>query len=354
MAVDVVIGGQRGDEGKGNICTYLGTHGDYSIALRSASPQAGHSITLGGKRVGLAHLPCASVNPKLRILIGGGSFISPEQILYGGEDHRIHTGETLELLPEIPALGLTPERLGIDHRAKIVTEEHLRRERGNERLMALGSIGSGVNTAKLELIYKEAKFIGEDPGLAVFATDTVEEMAMALKQSRHILFETDHGIELCQHFGPVFPFNTARIVNTAAYLGEAGLPPQSVRRVYLVIKPYITAVAKDAPLRGEIHDDKTLAELLETGGETGSRSGRIRRVGIFDPESFRKSIILSGATDIAISHLDLSEHAWKVVGFNGESDFLETVERVSDNSPQRPRISLVSRGPSTEDVTEYR
>jgi adenylosuccinate synthase len=353
MPVDVVIGGQRGDEGKGNFCAWLGLNKNYSIALRSASPQAGHSIYLNGKRIGIAHLPCAAVNPNLRILLGGASLISPKKIFYGGKEIRPHTGETIELQPEIPILNLTPERLGIDFRAKLVTAEHGEKEKHNEKLMKLGSIGSGVNMAKLDLIYKEAIFVTEDSELNKFVTDTLKEMVGALSQGEEILFETDHGIELGQHFGGYFPYNTARTVNTSAYLGEAGLPPQVVRDVYLVIKPYITAVAKDAPLKNEITDEETLREFLHEGGESGSVSGRIRRAGKFDEESFKKSVFLSGATKICVSHLDLSPHAWKTIGFTNNKEFLSFIKYLSSQTSQNPQISLTSYGPNIEDITEY-
>ena len=349
MPVDIVIGAQRGDEGKGNFCAYLGLNGDYSMALRSASPQAGHSIYIDGKRVGIAHLPCAAVNPNLRILLGAASFIDPKKLLYGGKETRPHTGEIIELQAEIPTLGLTPKRLGIDYNAKLVTQEHKEIERGS-KLMGLGSIGSGVNPAKHDLIDKKARFVSEDPELAKYATDTVLEMNEALADGKNILFETDHGIELCQHFGGYFPYNTARTINSSAYLGEVGLPPQSVRHVYLIVKPYITAVAKDAPLKDEIKDRATLEELLHTGGESGSISGRIRRAGKFDGESFRRAIMLSGATKIAISHLDLSPHAWETVGFENDESFMDYVNQISSETIQRPRIALMCYGPHMTDV----
>lgn len=349
MAVDVIIGAQRGDEGKGNFCAFLGLNGDYSLAVRSASPQAGHSIHINGKRIGIAHLPCAAINPKLRILIGGGSFIDPKKLFYGGKENRPHTGEVIELQAEIPTLGLTPERLGIDRNAKLVTEHHKEIERASS-LMKLGSIGSGVNPAKHDLIDKKATFVSEDPELAKYTTDTILEMNEALAQGKNILFETDHGIELCQHFGRYFPYNTARTINTSAYLGEIGLPPQSVRDVYLVIKPYITAVAKDAPLKNEISNEETLKELLHEGGESGSISGRIRRVGKFDEESFKRAVMLSGATKIAISHLDLSEHAWQTMGFKDDKEFMSYVNKVSSETIQKPKISLVCYGPEINDV----
>jgi adenylosuccinate synthase len=341
MVVDVVIGAQRGDEGKGNFCAKLGLDGDYTIAVRSASPQAGHSIHLDGKRVGIAHLPCAAVNPNLRLLLGAASFIDPQKIFYGGQEIRPHTGEIIELQPEIPTFGLTPKRLGIDKCAKLVTKEHKEAERTSS-LMKLGSIGSGVNSAKHDLIDKKAKFITEDPELAKYATDTVEEMNAALSRG---------GIELCQHFGGYFPYNTARTINTSAYLGEIGLPPQVIRDVYLVVKPYTTACAKDAPLIGEITDEQTLDELLHTGGESGSISGRIRRAGIFDWNSFRRAIMLSGATKLCASHLDLSPHAWRTVGFSGEQEFLERLQEAIQETRYKPRLALVSHGPRIEDIT---
>ncbi len=350
MAVDVVIGAQRGDEGKGNFCAYLGLYGDYSIGLRSASPQAGHSIHLDGKRVGIAHLPCAAVNPKLRILLGGASFISPKKLFYGGQEFRPHTGETIELQAEIPTLKLTPERLGIDINAKLVTAQHAEKEKQDQRLMKLGSIGSGVNMAKIDLIYKDAIFVSSDPELKKFVTDTILEMNEALSKGKHILFETDHGIELCQHFGGYFPYNTARTINTSAYLGEVGLPPKAVRDIYLVIKPYVTAVAKEAPLKNEITDETALRELLHEGGESGSISGRIRRVGKFDEESFKRAIILSGATKIAISHLDLSPHAWQIMGFKDDKEFIKSIDQISSKTLQKPEISLVSHGPEINDI----
>ncbi len=352
MAIDVVIGAGRGDEGKGNFCSYLGLNGDYSIALRSASPQAGHSIYLDGKRVGLVHLPCAVINPKLRILLGAASFIDSKKMFYGGFDVRPYTGEKVEIIPEIPRFKLTPERLGIDYRAKLVTEEQVERERADDRFRKRGSVLSGVNMAKMDLLCKDdehLKFVTSEPELKRFAVDTTKEMFAALEEGTHILFETDHGMELCQYFG-VFPWNTARTINTSAYLGEAGLPPQFVREVYLVTKPYNTLVSKDAPVKDEIFNKEVLEELVRERGETGSVSGRPRRAGKFDEESFKQAIAISGATKIAISHLDLSKKTWFEIGFQNDSHFLEYIEDICYQTWPYPEVSLVAYGPETSDV----
>jgi adenylosuccinate synthase len=355
MGVDIVIGAQRGDEGKGNFCSYMGLNGDYNLAIRSASPQAGHSIYLDGKRLGLAHMPCAAVNPNIRLLLGAASFISPSKIFYGGKDYRPHTGETIDIMAEIPTLRLTPERLGIDYRAKIVTEEHKQRERKDERLMGLGSVGSGVNKAKEDLLYKRTDslpFVTSDPELKKYAVDTIKEMFEAIEEGKNILFETDHGMELCQHFG-VFPYTTARTINTSAYLGEIGLPPNLVRDIYLVIKPYVSVVAKDGPLKDEITDENTLEELIGTGGETGSISGRVRRIGKFDFDSFRKAVQISGATKIAISHLDLSDKTWHAIGFDDDVQFMGEIMKECEETYSKPCISLLSYGPTDKNVVMF-
>ena len=349
MSIDIIIGGQRGDEGKGLFCQYLGLNGDYSLSVRSASPQAGHSIYIDGKRVGLVHMPCAAVNPNLRILIGGGSFIDTRKLLYGGQDFRPHTGETITIIPEIPTLGLTPERLGIDFRAKLVTQNHIDGERANPRLMKLGSIGSGVNMAKHDLVDKEAVFMTSDSNLLPYKTDTIKEMYDALEKGKHILFETDHGIDLCQHFG-FFPYTTARTINTSAYLGEIGMSLRYVRDVHLIIKPYITAVAKKAPMANEITNKKVLEELIRHGGETGSVSGRPRRAAQFDSERFIHNIRMSGASKIDISHLDLSERTWDFCGFKNQSDFLNRIANDCKKTYENPKLYLGSYGPELKDV----
>jgi adenylosuccinate synthase len=151
----------------------------------------------------------------------------------------------------------------------------------------------------------------------------------------------------------MFPYNTARTINTSAYLGELGLPPGVVDQVYLVIKPYLSVVAKDGPLKEEIKDPKLLEELIGHGGETGSISGRPRRVGKFDFDSFRKTIDMSGATQIAISHLDLSKEAWNAIGFDNDLHFLGMIDQVCWDTYSQPDIELLSYGPTDKDVITF-
>ena len=80
MAVDVIVGGQGGDEGKGKIAQYLSMKNNYDLVLRVSVPQAGHSIIYNGEKVGLATLPCGFINENSEIFIGRGSFISVSRL----------------------------------------------------------------------------------------------------------------------------------------------------------------------------------------------------------------------------------------------------------------------------------
>src|SRR3989344_5975766 len=138
MPVDIIIGGQGGDEGKGNIAAYLSLYRDYSICMRVPSPQAGHSIYINNQRIGLAMLPTAVINPNMRLLIGTGGLISVSK-----------------LEKEISSTNLKKERLGIDYKTTIVTPEHIKEEQENQNLMRnIGSVGTGVGPCRIEKIMR--------------------------------------------------------------------------------------------------------------------------------------------------------------------------------------------------------
>ena len=114
MPVDIIIGGQAGDEGKGKISAYLSLHKKYDACVRVSGPNAGHSIIYNGKKVGLATLPCGAVNKDLTVIIGRAAFINVER-----------------LLQEMQAIELDIDKLAIDRYATIITEEHIKAERGD-------------------------------------------------------------------------------------------------------------------------------------------------------------------------------------------------------------------------------
>lgn len=334
MPVDIVIGGQAGDEAKGNIAAYLSINKDYLISLRVPCAQAGHSHYSNGKRIGLALIPAGFVNENLRLLIGAGGLISIEKIF-----------------SELEATELNSKRLGIDYKTAIVSKEHLEEERANQNLMKrVGSVGTGVGICRREKIMRNpgllhARDINE---LKPYLTDTKKEIFNALEKEQAILLEGDHGAKLDLVHGE-YPFVTSRIVNASGFLGEAGIGPRHARDIYVVIKPYTTRVGP-GPLEKEIFNEKVLNWAHTIGGETGTVSKRLRRIGMFEWENVLEVMKMNSATNIAITHLDCPDFIWNTLGYRNQNEFLERVQKELCEKPPYPKISFLSYGPKTSDI----
>jgi len=132
--VDVLVGGQYGSEGKGNVCAHLA--GDYDVLLRVGGPNAGHKVAY--PKYKYVQLPSGTMsNPDARILIGAGATIWPDQIL-----------------KEIRDCGLTESRIVIDEQAMIIEQSDIDLE--SQTLGVIGSTKQGVGAATAR------KVIGRD------------------------------------------------------------------------------------------------------------------------------------------------------------------------------------------------
>ncbi len=337
MSIDVIIGGQGGDESKGNTAAYLSLYGDYSVCLRVSAPQAGHSIYINGKKIGLAQLPTGVINPHMRVLMGAGSLISVEKVLR-----------------EIRETGANPENVGIDYRATIVSPEHLAKEKEDEYLMkSIGSVGTGVSACRIDKIMRriDLKFAKDIPELEPYLTDTKRELIHVLENSSNILLEGDHGAKLDLIHGE-YPKVTTRAVNAAGFLSEAGIGPKYVREVYVILKPYTTRVGP-GPLENEIFNKAHLKWGFESGGELGSVSKRKRRMGEFEWKQVSNVIKQNSATKLVFSHMDwFNSDEAKREERTAEKFLAEVNERLCSNFPY-PKIALLSYGPNTEDVKPF-
>jgi adenylosuccinate synthase len=333
MPVDVIVGGQGGDEGKGKIAEWLSMNKDYSICARVSAPQAGHSIYHDGKRIGLALLPCGFVNPHTTLLIGRGALISVKK-----------------LFDEINATGIAHHRLGIDYKATIVSDEHLQEERENSHLMGnIGSVGTGVGPCRRDKIMRKNLLFAENiPELKDYLVDTKKEIFESLQKKEKILLEGDHGAKLDLIHGE-YPYVTSRSVNASSFLGELGVGPKNVRDVYVVLKPYTTRVGPGS-LEQEILEEEVLNWAHAEGGEVGTVSKRLRRLGKFEWKNVREVINMNSATKLAITHMDIPNFFWNVLGFENEEGFIEKIQEELCKQYPYPKISLASYGPTINDV----
>ena len=335
MSVDVIVGGQGGDEGKGKIAAYLSLKRGYDVCMRVSGPNAGHSIMYKDKKVGLATISCGFINEKTRILVGRGAFILVDR-----------------LLEELEKTELTNSgRFGIDDYATVISEEQFKEEIANNNLkVKIGSVGTGLGPARRDKIMrdkKKVKFAKEVPELKKYLTDSVAEIAeIAESKEKKILLEGDQGFKLSLIHGE-YPFVTSRDTTASTFLAQAGVNPRTVRDVYIVFKPYVTRVGP-GPLEKEIQNPSEWYH--NEGGEFGTVSGRKRRIGAFEWENAQRAIWINGATKIALTHMDVFSK--KDLFPLSTKDFLQEVrDRLCIVYPY-PKIALSSHGPQIEDIVE--
>lgn len=335
MPIDVIVGGQGGDEGKGKIAQYLASSGNYTSVIRAGGPQSGHSIIVNGKRMGLATIPCGFENSNLKIIIGRGGYIYVPS-----------------LLKEIEETGLKKSnRIIIDNYSTIVTEAHRNEERANANLMGkIGSVGTGVGIARIAKLRREKenpeemiKFAKDIPELQDYVGDSVGYLNRELEKGNNILIEGDQGFKL-NIDGEEYPFVSTTNAITSSFLMRTQVNPKELRDVYIVVKPYTTRVAP-GNLEDEIFNEKILEWCHNEGGEKGTVSERLRRISEFEWNGVKRAIQVNGATKIAITHMDFFK------GTNqSEEEFLKKLKTELTEQYPFPKLALLSYGPKLHDV----
>ena len=334
--IDLVCGGQAGDEGKGKIAAYLSYKGNYSYCVRVGGPNAGHTVVLDGKSYTLKNIPSGFLNQKTKLVLGAGAYTKTDW-----------------LLKEVELTG-TADRLIIDPYAVLITNEQTAAEQGAGHFMKhIGSVGTGLGQAVKERIERrDIKFAKDEPRLKQFIQEVPELLNAALDRGEHILLEGTQGIKLSLLHGE-YPFVTSRDTTASTFLGEAGLGPKSVRDVYVVFKPYITRVGP-GPLEKEMTDEKELEIYHTKGHEIGSVSKRLRRVGEFEKYSASRAIMINNCTKIAITHIDMfpgNDRVKKYEDFTPQAKaFLESMKALAKEVYPHPQLALISTGPDMEDT----
>jgi adenylosuccinate synthase len=328
--VDVIVGGQYGSEGKGHIVAHLAA--EYDLFVRGGGPNAGHSVLLGEEKYIYHHLPSGTrTNPQAHVLLAPGAVLWLPR-----------------LLDEIAECGIEAQRLSIDPRAMIISEEDQTAEKAN-LVGAIASTGQGVGYATARRIRRgnDVELARDISALRPYIRDADDVLSGAYARRDRILVEGTQGSGLSLYHGP-YPKVTSRDTNASGTLAEAGIPPHRVRRVIMVCRTYpIRVGGNSGPMSGEITWEAVsersgipLEELQTT--EKTSTTGRDRRVAEFDWDLLRRSARLNSPTDIALTFADyLSIKNRNARRFEQLTDdsilFVEEVERVA----QAP-ISLIT------------
>ena len=333
MKIDVILGLQWGDEGKGKIVDYLAN--DYDIVARfQGGPNAGHTLKFGGNKYVLHTVPSGIFRPGLLNLIGNGVVLDP--VLFERELEKLSQSQVSFL-----------DRLFVSRKAHLILPTHRWLDAASEAHKGAAKIGStlkgigptymdktgrnglrvgdinspqfrehyaALKTKHLELlkIYPEVPFDLEKEEAAWFASlSTLRQLTLvdceyyindALNAGKGVLAEGAQGAMLDIDFG-TYPFVTSSNTITAGVCTGLGVAPQRIGRVIGITKAYCTRVG-GGPFPTE--QDNQVGELLrQEGQEFGATTGRARRCGWIDLPQLRYTILLTGTTEICMTKIDV-------------------------------------------------
>lgn len=332
--VDVVIGGQFGSEGKGQIAAYLAP--EYDCLIRVGGPNAGHKVYQEPNPHTFHLIPSGSHrNKQAKIVIGPGAVIDLEKIM-----------------TEIAYFDVG-DRIIIDENATVISDDDKKLE---EKIDNIGSTKKGVGAATannllLHRLTNSNKHKAKNyPFLKPFIGSAFETYDSILSNFGKILLEGTQGTFLDLHHG-FYPYVTSRPTTASGCIAEAGIGPGRVNKVITVFRRYPIRV-QDPPdgSSGPFSDDqfndapeiswdevarrsKIPAEELHEKEKTTS-TNRNRRVAEFNWALFRKACELNTTTDIAFTFADYVNHenrnARQFNQLTSETkDFIEKMERTA-------------------------
>jgi adenylosuccinate synthase len=294
--VDVLIGGEYGSEGKGNVAFYLAP--EYDLLVRVGGPNAGHVVPRqDGRPYTHRLLPSGTQNSNAPLLLGPGAVL-----------------DVPTLLQEIADSQVEYERLAIDPQAMVISARDIRSE---QRLVkAIGSTGKGVGAATARRIKdrdRKVKLAQDIDELKPYLRPAQDVLEHAYAHGSKVLLEGTQGTMLSLYHGE-YPHVTSRDTTVGGCLAEAGVAPRRVRRVIMVCRTYpIRVQSPEGSTSGYMSQELSWEELSKRSGiplqelldaEKGSVSKKQRRVAEFDWALLRKAAQLNGPTDIALTFAD--------------------------------------------------
>jgi adenylosuccinate synthase len=333
MPVDVLLGLQWGDEGKGKIVDYLSNSYD-CIARFQGGPNAGHTIIIGEDKYVLHTIPSGIFREKTDNVIGNGVVIDP-----------ITLRKEIHILEEA---GVQVKRqLKISHKAHLILPTHRMLDKASEKAKGKEKIGStlrgigptymdktGRNGLRFGDIHRhdfKARYealktkhksllsmypdvdmdLGEEEKVWFESIEFLKNYEMIsseyfingeLKKGKRILAEGAQGSMLDIEYG-TYPYVTSSNTITAGVCTGLGVAPQSIQEVIGISKAYCTRVGS-GPFPTELFGEEG-EYLRKAGHEFGATTGRPRRCGWIDLVQLKYTIMLNGVTQLVITKADV-------------------------------------------------
>jgi adenylosuccinate synthase len=241
-------------------------------------------------------------------------------------------------------------RVGVDNQCPVLEARHKEQESRSEHLTKkVGSTKSGVGACNAERALRMVKLAQQLPSLRPYVGDTVREVHEALEKGRRVMIEGTQGTFLSLYHG-TYPYVTSKDTTASAACSDVGVGPTQVDDVIIIFKAYVTRVG-EGPLEGQLSRE----EVARRGWtEYGTVTGRERRAAPFDFALAHRAVQLNGATQIALTKLDLLFPSCK-----GMSDFAKLPTDAKDFISKIERetgvpVTLIGTGPGDADIIDRR
>lgn len=334
MAIDLLLGLQWGDEGKGKIVDVL-TAGYDIIARFQGGPNAGHTLEFGGIKHVLHTIPSGIFHEKSVNVVGNGVVIDPVILAKEIDDLSKYN---LDI----------PSRLLISRKAHLILPTHRLLDAASEASKGKAKIGSTLKgigptymdktgrnglrvgdtelpdfmeryhalvkkhlamlnnyNARIEFDLNELErewFAALEVLKSLTFVDSEHYLNQAVAQGKKILAEGAQGAMLDVDFG-TYPFVTSSNTMAAGACTGLGVPPRAIGEVFGIFKAYTTRVGS-GPFPTELND-ATGDRLCEIGREYGATTGRRRRCGWLDLPVLKYACMVSGVSQLMMMKADV-------------------------------------------------
>ena len=332
MQVDVLLGLQWGDEGKGKIVDFLAPN--YNVIARfQGGPNAGHTLEFNGNKHVLHQIPSGIFRENKENIIGNGVVLDPVIFMKEVEDiydkfgidlkdcliisnkaqlispiHRL-LDKLLEDSKGDKKIGSTLKGIGPTYQDKIgrhglrvgdvLSEFFINKykdQKSTHDYFLKGNYSSDF-IEKEDLFFKAVDFLKEFD-----ITDTEYVVNNHIKKNNKVLAEGAQGTLLDIDFGS-YPFVTSSNTTTAGACIGLGVSPKKIGNVFGIFKAYCTRVGA-GPFPTELFD-QVGKNIGINGNEFGSTTGRSRRCGWLDLPALKYSVMLNGVTDLYMMKSDV-------------------------------------------------
>ncbi len=330
----VVVGAQWGDEGKGKIVDVLSER--FKVVARySGGHNAGHTVTIKGRKFILQLIPCGVLRAGCRGVIGNGVVLDPFAFMKEVDALRVtgvHVDDNLfvsnrahvilpyhrlielaaENAPGRVKIGTTSRGIGPTYEDKMarsglrvqdLLDKKLLQKHIENACREKNTIAHALfNSEPLDADKMYADYSAIADRIAPFVADTALLLNRAIAEGQPVMFEGAQGTMLDIDHG-TYPFVTSSSATSGGAATGTGVPPTSIDTVIGVTKAYCTRVG-EGPFPTESKDAVGEA-LRKKGNEFGAVTGRPRRTGWLDLPLLRYSNMINGTSWLVVTKLDV-------------------------------------------------